>query len=132
MKRFFYLLLAVLALTAWIAWLASEPDPYLERFEEDFEHPYPWLYPAWMFVVGLITAGLLGLSRPAWSFFGTVAAFGLTAASFIALLLSIMHSHPVHEALLLVMLCASGALLFVAGYRFAFWRKVEDETPLDD
>ena len=130
-KKLGFLSITVVVLTAWIGWLAAAPDPYLVRYEESFDEPYPWLYPVWTLVVGVGAVLFLSPLRPIWSFFGAVAAFGLTAASFVALVFSIMHSHPVHESLLMVMLFASGALLFLAGYRFALWRKAEDAAPLD-
>ena len=121
-KKYGLLIFLLVALTAWIAWKATEPNPYTYGPDESFVHPYPWQYAVWMFVYGTVVIGLLSFKKPLWSFIGATVAFGLAAFSFTILILGAMHSPPVHDSLFYVMFFTSIGLLFFSGYTCAIWR----------
>ncbi len=131
-KKYGLLIFFLIALTAWIAWRATEPNSYQAGPDESFVHPYPWEYTVWMFVFGVAVIGLLSFRKPLWSFVGSTAAFGLAAFSLTLLVLGIMHSPPVHGSLLFVMFYCGAGLLFISGYTCAIWRSeargVKDAT----
>ena len=121
-----FLIVLFVALTAWIAWRATEPNPYPYDPEGNFVHAYPWQYPALMFVLGLLVIGLLSFRKPLWSFVGATLAFCVTTALFTMLALTLMHSPPVHGSLFFTTFFCGAGLLFVSGYTCAVWRS---ETP---
>ena len=121
-NRYGFLIVFFVALTAWIAWSATEPNSYIYDLEELRVHSYPWQYPAWMFVLGVVVIGLLSFKKPLWSFIGATLAFAVTAVLFTMLSATFMHSPPVHDSLFLATFFCGAGLLFVSGYTCAVWR----------
>lgn len=123
-KSTLLLLIAFTGLTIFIAWGATEPNQYMIRpGTEPDPQPYPWPYPAWMAVFGVVTTALLSLKRSSARFFGALISFLFAAFLVVVLAMSLMHSPPVHEYLLVVMFISSLGLLFYLGYAFAVWRR---------
>jgi len=121
-KKYAFLIFLLVTLTAWVAWRATEPNPYWHDPDVPQVHIYPWQYPALMFVFGLVVIGLLSFRKPLWSFVGATLAFGTAAGLLVVLALTFMHSLPVHGTLFFVALFCSVGLLFVSGYTCAIWR----------
>ncbi len=123
------LLAVVVALTTLIAWRMMGPDFYRDGPDATpFTPPYDWYYPIWMAIYGSAVTVLLSFRSGKAMFFGSVAAVGFGVALFALLLVTVMHSHPVHSDLILIVLCTLLLLVFYSGYSFAMWRSMMVEN----
>lgn len=122
-KRTGFLLVLLVALTVFVAWKATEPNPfYAGRDMDSFVHPYPWFYLGWMIAFSSLIFGISFLKRPLIRFVGALVAFLLGAFLTTILIFTVMHAPPVHDEMLLVVFFISSALLFYSGYTCALWR----------
>ncbi len=108
---------------AYIGWDATGPYPFRDGpSAESFAPPYLWQYPMIVFVAGLIIFALLRPWRDNHSFWGSAVAAILCFSYSVGLLISGMHSHPVHDTVALTLLFFSLCLLFYSGFSFARWQ----------
>ncbi len=118
------LLIVLTGLTIFIAWSATEPNQYMIRpGTEPAPQPYPWNYPAWTVLFGITAIGSMSLKKPLARFFGVLLSFIFGAYLVVILAMTVMHSPPVHDDLLIVIFFSSLGLLFYLGYTFAIWRQ---------
>ncbi|MDJ0758341.1 MAG: hypothetical protein QNJ19_03040 [Woeseiaceae bacterium] len=123
------LLVALTGLVLFIAVSATEPNDYLSRQgSEAAPQPYPWQYPVWLVVFGIVTIGSMNLSKTFARLIGVLISFVFSACLVVLLAMTVMHSPPVHINLLYVFFLSSLGLLFYLGYTFAVWRQEGGDT----
>ena len=121
-KRTGFLFIVLAGLTAFIAWSATEPNEYMAHPGlEPAPQPYPWGYLAWMTVFSAVIVGTFVLKNPLARFIGSLFSFSLGAFLVVILAMSVMHSPPVHDRLLIIVFFSSLGLLFYSGYTCAIW-----------
>jgi len=115
--------LVLLGLIIFIAWSATEPNPYMIRPGTDpAPQSYPWGYPVWLLIFGIVVIGLSSLRAPRSRFVGAVVSFILGSLLSVELAMTSMHSPSVQGNLLYIMFFSSLGLLFYSGYTCAMWR----------
>ncbi len=118
------LLILTVVLTTIVAWRMTGPDHYRDGPDAaSFTPPYAWAYPIWMALYGVAASVLLSLKSSRGKFIGAITAVALGIGVSALLVVTVMHSHPAHSLLLLIVFCSVMLLLFYSGYTFANWRR---------